>query len=263
MSDGAPLIEVRGLSFGYNRQPVLEDVDLAIGRHEFLAVVGPNGGGKTTLLKLILGLLKPWSGEVVRHLSGRRGAIGWVPQFSSFDRDFPLRVESLVLMGRLGASGLLLPYRQSDRRRAAEVLALLQLSELSRLPIGELSGGQLQRVLIARALAGDPEILLLDEPTSSVDPESREVLADALSDLNARIPVVVVTHDVSALSRQVTRVVFVNRRLVEVDALPAGEHHAHLHAEASSAGGKAAGAGAADAAGVSGPPRRAPREGRR
>lgn len=223
MNDGAPLIEVRALTFGYNRQSVLEDVDLAIGRHDFLALVGPNGGGKTTLLKLILGLLKPWSGEVVRRLSGRRGAIGWVPQFSSFDRDFPLRVESLVLMGRLGASGLLLPYRRTDRRRVAEVLAQLRLSSLARLPIGELSGGQLQRVLIARALAGDPEILLLDEPTSSVDPESREVLAQALSDLNSRIPVVVVTHDVSALSRQVTRVGFVNRRLSEVSAAPAAE----------------------------------------
>jgi zinc transport system ATP-binding protein len=216
MSDGAPLIEVRALTFGYNRQPVLEDVDLAIGRRDFLALVGPNGGGKTTLLKLILGLLRPWSGEVVRRLSGRRGAIGWVPQFSSFDRDFPLRVESLVLMGRLGASGLLGPYRRGDRSRVAEVLAELRLSPLARLPIGELSGGQLQRVLIARALAGDPEILLLDEPTSSVDPESREVLARALSDLNTRIPVVVVTHDVSALSRHVTRVGFVNRRLREV-----------------------------------------------
>jgi zinc transport system ATP-binding protein len=223
MSAEEPLIEVRALSFGYDRQPVLEDVDLTIGRHDFLALVGPNGGGKTTLLKLILGLLKPWSGQVIRRLSGRRGAIGWVPQFSSFDRDFPLRVESLVLMGRLGASGLLRPYRRADRRRVAEVLAMLRLASLARLPIGELSGGQLQRVLIARALAGDPEILLLDEPTSSVDPESREVLANTLADLNTRIPVVVVTHDVSALSRQVTRVVFVNRRLSAEAVAPVGE----------------------------------------
>ena len=223
MPEGPPLVEVRALSFGYRGQPVLEDVDLAIGGRDFLALVGPNGGGKTTLLKLVLGLLRPWSGEVVRRLSGRRGAMGYVPQFSSFDRDFPLRVESMVLMGRLGASGLLRPYRLADRRRVAEVLEQLHLSALARLPIGELSGGQLQRVLIARALAGDPEILLLDEPTASVDPDSREVLGTVLADLNARIPLVVVTHDVSAVSRQVTRVSFVNRRLREVP--PEAVHH--------------------------------------
>ena len=216
------VIEVHGVSFGYGSQPVLEDVELAIGGRDFLAIVGPNGGGKTTLLKVILGLLKPWRGEVVRRLSGRRGAIGYVPQFSSFDRNFPLRVESLVLMGRLGASGLLRPYRRADRNRVAAVLGQLQLGTLARLPIGELSGGQLQRVLIARALAGDPEVLLLDEPTSSVDPESREVLATALADLNRRIPVVVVTHDASALSQQVTRVVFVNRRATELPRAAAG-----------------------------------------
>ncbi len=225
---GTPaLLEVRNLTFGYGSQPVLEDVDLTIGGRDFLALLGPNGGGKTTLLKLLLGLLRPWRGEVVRRLSGRRGAIGYVPQFSNFDRDFPLRVESLVLMGRLGISGLLRPYRRADRRRVAEVLDRLRLSALARLPIGELSGGQLQRVLIARALAGDPEVLLLDEPTASVDPESREVLGAVLSELNARIPVVVVTHDPGALSRQVTHVAFVNRRLRKVSPPPAGAASDH------------------------------------
>jgi zinc transport system ATP-binding protein len=215
-----PLIEIRGVTFGYRREAVVENVDLAIGRRDFLALVGPNGGGKTTLLKLILGFFPPWRGKMVRRLSRRRGAIGYVPQFSNFDRDFPLRVESLVLMGRLGASGLVMPYRREDRRRAAQALATLRLAELARLPIGELSGGEVQRVLIARALAGDPEILLLDEPTSSVDPESREVLATVLAELNTRIPLVVVTHDISSLARQVTRVAFVNRTLTEPAPAP-------------------------------------------
>jgi zinc transport system ATP-binding protein len=213
-----PLIEFRDVTFGYRRETVVEHVDLAIGRGDFLALVGPNGGGKTTLLRLMLGFFPPWRGEVVRRLSRRRGAMGYVPQFSSFDRDFPMRVESLVLMGRLGASGLFRPYQRDDRLRAAQALAKLRLTELARLPIGELSGGEVQRVLIARALAGDPEILLLDEPTSSVDPGSREVLAAVLSELNARIPVVVVTHDISSLARQVTRVAFVNRTLTEETA---------------------------------------------
>lgn len=222
-TDGtAPLIEARDVTFGYRREAVVEHVDLAIGGRDFLALVGPNGGGKTTLLRLMLGFFPPWRGELVRRLSGRRGAIGYVPQFSSFDRDFPLRVESLVLMGRLGASGMFLPYRRHDRRRAAEALATLRLTELARLPIGELSGGEVQRMLIARALAGDPEILLLDEPTSSVDPESREVLATVLAEVNTRIPVVVVTHDISSLASQVTRVAFVNRTLTEQAAVPPG-----------------------------------------
>jgi len=218
--ESPPMIEIRGVTFGYRREAVVENVDLAIGKRDFLALVGPNGGGKTTLLKLMLGFFPPWRGEVVRRLSRRRGAIGYVPQFSSFDRDFPLRVESLVLMGRLGTSGLFLPYRRDDRRRAAQALAILRLSALARLPIGELSGGEVQRVLIARALAGDPEILLLDEPTSSVDPESREVLATVLAEVNTRIPVVVVTHDISSLARQVTRVAFVNRTLAEPPPAP-------------------------------------------
>jgi zinc transport system ATP-binding protein len=227
MTGALPLVEVRDLSFGYGSQPVLEDVDLTIGGRDFLALLGPNGGGKTTLLKLVLGLLRPWRGEVERRLSGRHGAMGYVPQFTNFERDFPLRVESLVLMGRLGISGLLRPYRRADRLRVAEVLDRLRLSALARLPIGELSGGQLQRVLIARALVGDPEILLLDEPTASVDPESRELLGAVLSELNAHIPVVIVTHDVGALSHQVTRVAFVNRRLREISPPPAGTAAMH------------------------------------
>jgi zinc transport system ATP-binding protein len=241
----APVIEVRGLSFGCRRQAVLEEVDLAIDRHDFLALVGPNGGGKTTLLRLILGLLRPWRGEVLRRLTGRRGAMGYVPQFSAFDRDFPLRVESLVLMGRLGTSGLLRPYGRTDRHRVAEVLADLGLSALARLPIGDLSGGQLQRVLIARALAGDPEILLLDEPTSSGDAESRDVLAGVLAELNTRIPVVVVTHDVSSLSRQVTRACLVNRRLRELAWRPAA---AAPGAEAAGGGSAATGGPAVETA---------------
>ena len=210
-----PLVELRGVTFGFRRDAVLENVDLAVARRDFLAVVGPNGGGKTTLLKLMLGFHRPWRGEVVRRLGRRRGALGYVPQLSTFDREFPLRVESLVLMGRLGAGGMLSPYRRSDRRHAALALERLGLTALARRPIGELSGGQMQRALIARALAGDPDILLLDEPTSSVDAESRTVLAAALAELNASMPIVVVTHDLATFAHQVTRVACVDRILTE------------------------------------------------
>lgn len=213
MPEPPALVEVRGVTFGYGREPVLEDVDLAVGGRDFLVLEGPNGGGKTTLLKLMLGLLRPWRGEVLRRFARPRGAIGYVPQSSSFDRDFPLRVERLVLMGRLARSGLLRPWSREDRRQAALALARLELTHLARLPIAELSGGQMQRVLIARALAGEPEILMLDEPTSSVDPPSRDVLAGLLADLHRRIPLVVVTHDLASFEGQATRVVHVHRRV--------------------------------------------------
>jgi zinc transport system ATP-binding protein len=213
MDESLPLIEVSGVTFGYGREAVLEGIDLTVGGRDFLVLEGPNGGGKTTLLKLMLGLLSPWRGEVKRHLGRRRGGIGYVPQFSAFDRTFPLRVESLVLMGRLAHRGLLRPYDRDDRREAARALDRLRLTHLAKLPIADLSGGEAQRVLIARALAGDPQILMLDEPTSSVDPQSRGVLASVLVDLNRRIPVVVVTHDLASFAGQATHIAHVHRTL--------------------------------------------------
>jgi zinc transport system ATP-binding protein len=211
-----PVLEVRGLTFGYGPEVVLDRVDLAIYPRDYLAIIGPNGGGKTTLVKLLLGLLQPWSGQVIDRLpapAGNRGKFGYVPQFSTFDRAFPLRVEEAVLMGKLGARGLLRPYTREDRRDVAATLARLHLSELARASIRELSGGQLQRVLIARAVVSNPSILFLDEPTASIDAESREVLRALLTELNQRIPVVVVTHDVTSIASQVQHVACVNRRL--------------------------------------------------
>jgi zinc transport system ATP-binding protein len=186
-------------------------VDLDIQPRDFLAVIGPNGGGKTTLIKVILGLLRPWSGEVVRRVG--RGRLGYVPQFSTFDRNFPLRVSDVILMGKLGHRGLLQRYTREDRLDVIRLLERLKLVDVARSHVAEISGGQLQRVLIARALAGDPEILFLDEPTASIDPESREVLREILEELNLRIPVVVVTHDVTSMSQMVRRIACINRRL--------------------------------------------------
>ena len=211
--EGAPVLEVRGLTFGYGSEVVLDRVDLAILPRDYLAVIGPNGGGKTTLLKLILGLLTPWSGQIVDHLPPRRGKFGYVPQFSTFDRSFPLRVAEAVLMGRLGRRGLIHPYTREDREAVAEALALLHLAPLARAHISELSGGQLQRVLIARALVSDPDLLFLDEPTASIDAESREVLRQVLAEQNERIPIVVVTHDITSIAGAVRHVACVNRTL--------------------------------------------------
>jgi zinc transport system ATP-binding protein len=211
-----PLVEVRDVTFGYGREVVLDHVSLTIEAHDFLAVIGPNGGGKTTLLKAILGLVRPWSGEVAFHLpsgSDPRGRLGYVPQFSTFDRDFPLRIAEMVLMGRLGRRSILRPYSREDRAAAGRAIERLGLGGVARSHASEVSGGQLQRALIARALVSEPEVLFLDEPTASIDAESRETLRELLEDLNRSIPIVVVTHDVTSLAPMVKRIACINRKL--------------------------------------------------
>ncbi len=207
------LLEVRGVRFGYDRETVLQDVDLRIGPRDFLAIIGPNGGGKTTLLRVILGLEQPWAGEVRWHRRPAPGRIGYVPQFSTFDRNFPLTLEDAVLMGRLGQRGLFRRYSREDRVAVGRVLERLKLSPHARSPIADLSGGQMQRALIGRALVAEPEILFLDEPTASVDAETRLVFSEVLDELNTRIPIVVVTHDATSIAAQVKQIACVNRRL--------------------------------------------------
>jgi zinc transport system ATP-binding protein len=209
----SPLIAVRGVTFGYGREVVLDHVDLEIQPRDFLAIIGPNGGGKTTLLKVMLGLLKPWSGEVVTHLPPERGRLGYVPQFSTFDKNFPLRIADLVLMGTLGRHGLLSRYSREDRAAAQRALEQLGLGEVARAHVAEVSGGQLQRALIARAIVSDPAVLFLDEPTASIDAESRGSLMGLLEELNREIPIVVVTHDVTSIAPMVRRIACINRRL--------------------------------------------------
>lgn len=212
----SPLVQVRDVTFGYGQEVVLDHVNLDVQGNDFLAVIGPNGGGKTTLLKVMLGLLRPWSGEVAWNLpSGAdpKGRLGYVPQFSTFDKDFPLRVQDMVLMGRLGRRSLLRPYGREDRAAASRALERLALQGVARAHVSEISGGQLQRALIARALVAEPAILFLDEPTASIDAESRETLRDLLADLNRTIPIVVVTHDVTSLASMVRRIACINRKL--------------------------------------------------
>ena len=207
-----PLLAAREVTFAYDTEPILDRVTLEIGSRDFLAIVGPNGGGKTTLLKVLLGLLQPQSGRVERR-SMRPAAIGYVPQFATFDRDFPLRVADVVAMGRLGVRGPLRRYTAADRAAVAAALERLGLGSVAGEPIGDLSGGQLQRALIARALVGEPEVLLLDEPLASVDAEFREVLVETLADLHRRLPIVVVTHDLTPFAGVVRQIACMNRRL--------------------------------------------------
>jgi zinc transport system ATP-binding protein len=207
-----PLLALHDVVFAYDDEPILDHVTLEVGRRDFLAVIGPNGGGKTTLLKVMLGLLAPRSGRVERH-STRSRALGYVPQFATFDRDFPLRVREVVAMGRLRLRGPLRRYTSADRIAVAAALARMGLAPIAEHPVGQLSGGQLQRTLIARALVGEPELLLLDEPLASVDAEFREVLVDTLRELHASLPIVVVTHDLTPFAGVVRQIACMNRRL--------------------------------------------------
>ncbi len=216
MSQTNEVIAVRGLWAGYNGETVLEDVNLTVYERDFVGLIGPNGGGKTTLLKVLLGLLPPLRGEVrVMGQDVREGRryIGYVPQTVEFDRDFPIRVWDVVRMGRLGRRRLLQRYTAGDDAAVAETLRQVDLLDLRDRPIGELSGGQRQRAYIARALATEPRILLLDEPTASVDPQVSSGLYDLLGRLNERITILLVSHDMSAVSAHVKTVGCLNRRL--------------------------------------------------
>ncbi len=211
----APAAELAGVSVSLHGNTVLEDVSLRIEPHDYLALLGPNGGGKTTLLKVLLGLLAPDRG-VVRVLGKpprrARGQVGYVPQYVRFDLAFPIRVWDVVLMGRLGGSWLG-RIGAADRAAARAALERVEMEHLAERPIGALSGGQLQRVLIARALAQQPELLLLDEPTASLDERIGRSIWELFEELSQEMAVVVVSHDIGAISRFVRNVACVNHRL--------------------------------------------------
>jgi len=210
------VISVRHVWAGYDREPVLEDINLSVRELDFIGLIGPNGGGKTTLLKVLLGLLPPTRGEVrVMDKSVKEGRyhIGYVPQAVELDRDFPINVWHVARMGRLGKRGLLQRYTTEDDETVAEALRSVDMLNLRDRPIGELSGGQRQRVYIARALAKEPTILLLDEPMASVDPQVSASIYDLLSQLNERITILMISHDMTAISSHVKTVGCLNRRL--------------------------------------------------
>lgn len=205
------------VSFGYEAEPVLEQVYFKVFAGDFLTVLGPNGGGKTTLLKLILGLLKPQQGQI--QIFGKspekaRREIGYVPQHLDFDPQFPLSVCDVILMGRL-AEHPFGPYRRRDKEAACESLEAVDMLDLQRRGFGELSGGQRQRVLIARALTSSPRLLLLDEPTANIDRESQRRLYELLGELNQKLTIFMATHDVGFVSKYVKSVLCVNRSVIK------------------------------------------------
>lgn len=213
-----PAVELHGVTFAYGRRPVVRGVDLTVPRQTFTALIGPNGGGKSTLLKLALGLLEPDRGTV-RLLGDRpertRRHVGYLPQSLHLDLDFPITVRDVVGHGRLGASHRWGPFGRGERQSIMAALQETGTAELADRPLSRLSGGQRQRVLIARALVTAPELLILDEPAAGLDPASQSDLYDLLSRLARRLSVLVVSHHMSLVSHHVQQVVCV--------------HDGHLH----------------------------------
>ncbi len=210
------VIRIENVNFAYDNQLILENINFEIYENDFVGVIGPNGGGKTTLLRLILGFLKPLTGniEIFNKAPEKiRRRIGYVPQYSEIDKHFPITVRDIVALGSLPSGSYFPWFKQEALQRAAQAMEFVKIGNLARKTFGELSGGQRQRCLIARALAAQPEILLLDEPTASVDMSVEEDIFELLKTLNEKMTIVLVSHDLGFISSYVKRVACVNRHL--------------------------------------------------
>lgn len=213
------LVEMRHVTFGYDAAPALRNVSLHLQRGQFTALVGPSGAGKTSLLKLVLGLLQPTHGAVLLEgapLDGRQaGRIGYVPQLETVDWNFPVTVEQVVLMGRVRRARWWPWHDAAARREARAVLARLEIDHLAGRHIRALSGGQQQRVFLARALIAQPDLLVLDEPTSGVDPRTAENILHLLAELNRQgMTILLTTHDLNAAAAHVPWIVCLNREVI-------------------------------------------------
>lgn len=216
------IIELRNIFFSYGGEEILSDINLNIHKGDYLGIIGPNGGGKTTLLKIMLGLLQPISGEVklfgkpIQEFTGW-SKIGYVSQKSvNFDSNFPITVEEVVSMGRFAKRGLFKMLNSGDKKIIHESLEKVELTKYKNRIIGELSGGQQQRVFIARALAAQPEIIFLDEPTVGVDVQIQESFYKLLRKLNRELDLtlVLVSHDINVVAHEATEIALVNKSLV-------------------------------------------------
>ena len=208
------IVDLKNICFSYNGDTVLEDINLKIMENDLMAIIGPNGGGKTTLIKLILGLLKPLKGNI--RIMGEapekgRKRIGYLQQHPDLDMRFPISVRDTVLMGRY--RGVAQRYTPGDMKAVQKALATMGISKLGSRHIGMLSGGQLQRVLIARAIVREPLLLLMDEPLASIDTEMQRSIYELFVKLRKKMAIVFVTHDISAISIYIEKVACLNRKL--------------------------------------------------
>ena len=211
------LIDIQDLTVGYENKPnVLKDVNLSIYQDDFLGIIGPNGGGKTTLLRTILGLIKAQSGSVTFYDKGEKTSslnIGYLPQINRIDKKFPISVSEVILSGLTPGTNIFKRYSSEERKKVKEVAARLGIEELLSRAIGELSGGQLQRVLLGRAIVDNPKLIILDEPSTYVDKLFETNFYKLLGDINKDIAIVLVSHDVGTIISLVKNIACVNQGL--------------------------------------------------
>ena len=223
----SPIIEIKNLSAGYDNRTVLHDVNLTIYERDFLGIIGPNGGGKTTLIKCILGLLKPTAGEILYHTASPspevagsqclplnpRLSMGYLPQYSSIDRKFPITVEEVILSGLSSQKPLASRFNTRHREKARHVIARMGLEGMEQRAIGALSGGQLQRALLGRAIISDPQVVILDEPSTYIDKRFEARLYELLTEINEECAIILVSHDIGTVLQQVKSIACVNETL--------------------------------------------------
>ncbi len=216
--DGQPVVELRDVTCGYDGQPVLSELSLAIMPGDFVGLLGPSGSGKTTLLRTILGAVPLMAGQVMVHgsdIAHQRQHPGYVPQLETIDWNFPVTVEEAVMMGRTMSNAVFPWYRRQEQKLAHQMMERLGISDLARRHIRNLSGGQQQRVFLARALVGSPRLLLLDEPTGGVDIKTRDDAMHLLHDLNHQgVTIIMTTHEINAVAVHLPWIVCINGRKV-------------------------------------------------
>jgi len=202
------IIDIKNVNVGFNNKKVLNNVSISIESNDFIGIIGPNGGGKTTLIKTILGLKNVWSGSIKKYI--HQSEIGYLPQFTPFDKKFPIMVSDVVLSGLAGKKGLFKRYNNNDKQKAGDLMKQAGIYNIKDRAIGQLSGGQMQRVLLCRALVNDPKLLILDEPSTFVDNNFEKELFEWLKELNKTIAIIMVSHDIGTISSYVKTIACVN-----------------------------------------------------
>lgn len=208
-----PIVELKEVSAGYQDDIILKEISLVVNPLDFIGVIGPNGGGKTTLVRVILGLIKPFRGEVIWYQQSDKPLLGYLPQSNQNDRQFPITVKEVILSGLMSVKHFTGKYTKKDVQKAIELLELMGIPQLGNRNIGGLSGGQMQRVLLGRAIISDPQLLILDEPNTFVDNSFEHDLYELLKELNKKLAIIMVTHDIGTITSYVKTIACVNRNL--------------------------------------------------